>query len=401
MNQEAVFALRFVLKDLAKMRKGIEQMNKNIENLKDTSSGASKNLDKVNTSMGKATRSVLKFAAAYFTLSRITSTIFSKAHEAMYLQGISISAGIAADKIGKLGSALKRYGGDARSAGAAYTSLTNIIGGATHGMGISEDVMRVNAMYGIGFNYGNISQEGLMTNIAKAMHRLKGQGDSFAIQQIAGAYGLGSDVTALLAEHGANWRNVVSAEDWKMMNMSDAQKQIKASNDLQNAVDNAVSELTPALTQLIGYLKELTPILGDIASVLNNTIGKLFKIGEKAGRWIGNKYADYMEPVWREQYRKEHPDLSSSQLATAWSRMVEKGQMTQEQFDYLYQTKIMPMYLEEHYGIDKNISNVANQGNYTTIELLNNSGNKLQVGKVDSDGGTMIKTKNISGISNQ
>lgn len=257
MNQEAVFALRFVVKDLAKMRKGIEQMNKNIKNMQKNANNASKGVEKVNSSFNKAAKSALKFAAAYFTVSKIISTVFSKANEALQLNEMAISAGIAADKIGKLGKVLKRYGGDARSAGAAYASLTNIIGGAQHGMGISEDVARVNAMFGIGFNYGNVSQDQLMTQIAMAMHRLKQNNDSWGINQIASAYGLSSDVAAMLATHGANWKNVVSAEEFEKMNMSEAQRLIKAQEDLEESLRSAVMKLAPVLTELVNAINDL------------------------------------------------------------------------------------------------------------------------------------------------
>ena len=312
MNQEAVFALRFVVKDLAKMRKATEQMNENLKKLQKNAGGASKNLDKVNNSFGKVTRAALKFAAAYFTVSKIVGMVFSKANEALQLNEMAISAGIATEKIGKLGKALKLYGGDARSAGAAYASLTNIIGGAQHGMGISEDVARVNAMYGIGFNYGNISQEQLMTQIAKSMHRLKGQGDSFAIQQIASAYGLSNDVAAFLATHGANWRANVNAQQWEQMNMSEAQRLIKAEDDLGEKIKDLVMRLEPVLTTIANGLLE-------VAKYLETLVG-----------WIVNKKKSLTPPAPKQE---GYGIITDDAFVNYQKGLLDSGKITKEKFD--------------------------------------------------------------------
>lgn len=269
MNQEAVFALKFVVKDLAKMRKATEQINKNIEKLSKSAGNASKNVNKLDNSFGKAARSALKFALAYFTVTKIMNSAFAKANEAIQLNAMAISAGVATEKIGKLGKALKQYGGDARSAGAAYASLTNIIGGAQHGMGISEDVARVNAMFGIGFNYGNISQDALMTQIAKAMHRLKKNNDVWGIQQIASAYGLSDDMAAFLSEHGANWKSKVNAEKWKKMNLSEAQRALKAQEDLDEQLKDLSMKLIPLITRLTNAVEKILEYIENWAAKKN------------------------------------------------------------------------------------------------------------------------------------
>lgn len=258
MNKEAVFALRFVMKDFAKMRKGIDQINKNLEQMKKTSNNASRGINNVNTAMSKATRSVLKFAAAYFTLSKITSTIFAKSNEAIQLRLIADTAGVAADKIGKLGKALRVYGGDAKAAGSAYSSLTSVIGGATHGMGVSEDIMRVNSMYGIGFNYGNISQDELMTEIARSMYSLRQKGDQWAINQIASAYGLDSSVATFLSKYGTNWKSQADAQKVFMPKESETQQLIKKEDELNRRLEELVFKLEPVLNGLLSAIIQLT-----------------------------------------------------------------------------------------------------------------------------------------------
>lgn len=263
MNQEAVFALRFVMKDFAKMRKGIEQMNKNLEQMQKNANKASSGMGKLNNSMGKTIRNIGKFALAYFALSKVLSATFKKATEAVQIDLMAQSAGVAAEKIGKLGKALRIYGGDAKSAGSAYANLTNVIGGAQHGMGISEDIMRVNAMYGIGFNYGNISQDALMTEIAKSMHRLRGQGDQFAINQIASAYGLDSSMAAFLAEQGANWSNARNKEKWKQASKSETQRLIDSQDQLDAQLARLGNRLVPILTKLVDVAERFLAYLQD------------------------------------------------------------------------------------------------------------------------------------------
>lgn len=377
MNKEAVYALRFVMKDFAQMRKGIETVNKNIEKLQKTSQKTSKNLNNVSTSFGKATRSALKFAAAYFTLSKIITTVFSKANEALQLNQIAVSAGVATDKIGKLGKALRIYGGDAKSAGSAYASLTNIIGGATHGMGISEDVARVNAMYGIGFNYGNISQDTLMTEIAKSMHRLYKQNDTWAINQIASAYGLSGDVAAFLAQHGAGWQSKVSAQKWKQMNMTDAQKLVHQQEELATQMDNLLMGLTPAVVQGVETLNKILAWVEVIAGPtkktllgLGETIGKtLYPTQEhipvgtenkiqyakgllEAGKISEEKYFDLLGVLKNEEY-------------------LRKGTLTLEEYNAIRAKSGMKPYRED------NLTSVQ-------VELLNNSGHDLKTGRVQS-----------------
>lgn len=245
MNQEAQFALRFVVKDLGKMRKAVEQMNQNLAKMQNNANKASKGIDRVNSSMSKAARSVMKFALAYFAVSKVINRVFAKANEAIQLKLMATQAGVAREQIAKLGKALKRYGGDAKSAGSAYASLTDIIGGAQHGEGISEDVQRVNARYGIGFNYGAITQDQLITEIATAMQRQKNRGDQWAVNQIASAYGIDAAMAALLSEHGANWSKVVDAEKVMLPKESETERLIKQEEDMQALLDGLTRDLAP------------------------------------------------------------------------------------------------------------------------------------------------------------
>lgn len=251
MNQEAVFALRFVVKDVAKITKALEKTNKMLEDLRKKSNKANKSFDKMNTSMGKATKTLLRFAGAYFTLSKIVGTVFNKAREAIQEQTMATTAGVHINQIRKMGKALKAFGGDAKSAGSAYASLTNIIGGATHGLGISQDVQRVNAMYGIGFNYGNISQDQLITEIATSMHRLRGNKDQWAINQIASAYGLDDSMSAMLAKYGKDWKKHVSKQEIDKMQQSEAQRLIMAQENLETKLNNLIIKLEPLLSKIV------------------------------------------------------------------------------------------------------------------------------------------------------
>ena len=290
MNNESVFALRFVVKNVAEMKKAVNEMNKNIGKMQKNANKASSSINKLNTGFGKAIKSIGKFALAYFALSKIINTAFTKANESIQLDMMAASAGVAAEKIGKLGKALKIYGGDAKSAGSAYASLTDIIGGATHGRGISEDVARVNAMFGIGFNYGNITQDQLMTNIAVAMKRLKGQGDQWGINQIASAYGLDSAMANFLAEQGANWSNKANREKLAKLSKSETKQLIESQDALNeefaNLSRNVIPALTTAMKSLNAVLEIITPYIKAIADWLGKKPEKPKTTTDEAGNTI-------------------------------------------------------------------------------------------------------------------
>lgn len=281
MNQEAQFALRFVVKDLAKIRKACDEMNERLANMDRRAKRASKSIDGVQKSFRKATVSIGKFALAYFTLSKMISTVFSKAAESIQIDMMADSAGVAAEKIGKLGKALRVYGGDAKTAGSAYMNLTNIIGGATHGRGLSEDITRVNAMYGIGFNYGNISQDQLMTNIAVAMQKLRNKGDQWGINQIASAYGIDTSMANFLSEQGANWSSTANKEKWEKLSRSETRQLIEAEEALKEEYAKLTSNFLP---DLVKGLEKLNQFLDDINKFLNR--GQPKKTTNKKGETV-------------------------------------------------------------------------------------------------------------------
>lgn len=286
MNQEAVFALKFVVKDLAKMQRGIDTVNKNLEKLNKTVGKGNKNfnkqtkeVNKLNQSFAKAARGALKFALAYVTVQKIFNTAMKNANESLQLHLMADMAGVAAEKVNKLGRALLRYSGDAKSAGSAYRSLSDIIGGATHGMGISEDVSRVNAMYGIGINYGNISEDELMTNIAVAMNRLKNNGDTWGIRQIASAYGLDDAMADFLATEGANWAAKRDTYEAPLTEREAAVKQVESLKKLEDQIDKLVNKIMPHISHVIDLIAGALEIAHDL--ITGETEEKMKKIGEK------------------------------------------------------------------------------------------------------------------------
>lgn len=309
MNKESVFALRFVMKDFAKMRKGVEQINKNLEQMQKNANKASGGMNKLNTSMGKAIRTIGKFALAYFALSKVISTTFKKANETIQIDLMAQSAGVAADKIGKLGKALRIYGGDAKSAGSAYMSLTDIIGGAQHGMGISEDVQRVNAMYGIGFNYGNISQDALMTQIATRMHALRKEGDQWAINQIAKAYGIDTPMANFLAEQGANWSSKANRYQFEKVSKSETQRLIEAQDNLEVEIAKLGNVLIEHLPALVKGITELARGVNAIVDRFHLDKGSVASAG--TANVTDESYINYAKD------------------------QLEKGKITQEKFNEL------------------------------------------------------------------
>ena len=376
MNNESVFALRFVMKDFTKMRKAVEQINKNIEMMKKNADKASGSMNKLNTSMGKTIRTVGKFALAYFTLSKVISTTFKKAQETIQIDLMAQSAGIAADKIGKLGKVLRAYGGDARTAGAAYASLTDIIGGAQHGFGISQEIARVNAMYGIGLNYGNISQEELMTNIAVKMKELRGKNDQWAINQIASAYGLDASMANFLAEQGANWSNKVNREKFEKLSKSESRQLIESQETLTNQIEALMAKSAPLITQVLGVLEQMLPVLQAIADVLD------MKWWKRQGERLGN---------WWSDITKTAPKEVSTQAKKEYARQ----EMLAGRLDYGKYLELMEKYTLENVKGNGfiNIAPVSNEqapitvsdNSTVKVELVNNSGSKIGIGNIKSD----------------
>ncbi len=322
MNQEAQFALRFVVKDLAKIRKATDEMNKRLADMGKRANTASKGINKVQGSFRKATVAIGKFALAYFALSKMISTVFSKAAESIQIDMMADSAGVAADKIGKLGKALRVYGGDAKTAGSAYMNLTNIIGGATHGRGLSEDITRVNAMYGIGFNYGNISQDQLMTNIAVAMQKLRNKGDQWGINQIASAYGIDASMANFLSEQGANWSNKANREKWEKLSKSETRQLIEAEEALKTAYENAMNNLAPTLTSVLNALGILTPAVESIAKVLNMTWWE--RQGESVGKWWYNTF--------NKKAPEEQPDITPEAYSQYQFGLYKQGKISYDKY---------------------------------------------------------------------
>lgn len=372
------------------MRKGIEQINKNMQQMTKSANTASRGINTVNTSLSKATRSVLKFAAAYFTLSKITSTIFSKSNEAIQLRLIATTAGVAADKIGRLGKALKLYGGDAKAAGSAYASLTNIIGGATHGQGVSEDVARVNAMYGIGMNYGNISQDELMTEIAIAMKSLSQRGDQWGINQIASAYSLDASMASFLSKYGANWKNQADAQKYFLPKESETQQLIKKEEELKQKLEELIFKVEPVINKLLDAILQLTDwvyaIWGHRVEAKKNRLEAEkdyekhvdefagFQQGKTKKNWFTGEYStsfDFM-PKGSAKDRAEHimDKLKESGWdARVFSEYLHTGQELSKRYgeDYGFKIGMMP---DNNGGMDVvvNVGDVIVQDNTGTLK---------------------------------
>ena len=332
------------------------------------------------------------------------------------------SAGVAADKVERLGKALKRYGGDARSAGSAYASLTDIIGGATHGMGISQDVQRVNSMFGIGFNYGNISQDQLITEIATAMHRLRGNKDQWGINQIAKAYGIDSSMANLLAEKGASWNQFVSGFAVTRASKSETERLLESQQKLQDAYDRFIRDITPLLTEIVDLLAELTPILKGLVKVVEAP----FKLGDAMDRasesivagtfdLFGIKYNTSYEQVRRSQDPKK---MGYTARQSEWLKKNRKATKGNEGLILQISGGAMFGETKDDYRVyDKNMKEIlqtrdymaaikafydealkakgmiketpATQNNTTQIQLVNNTGTDFKVGNTKTTSGSI------------
>ncbi len=288
MNNEAQFGVRFAVKGAKEIQKTMDAVNAQLKKLQKTTEGVDKKIDelgeKVNKSskkgknafkesennanslsksLDKVMKKWLSIGGAVTLVSVLMRRTFSKIDEYIGINRMANSAGIAAERIGSLGKKLKElYGGDASSAAAAYTSLSDILGAARHGRGISEDVVMAASRYGIALNGGMLSEDQLMTNIAKAMQAQRNRGNMFGVREIASAFGIDEALMLHLATRGANWdRNLPKYHMEEAKSAAEQARRIQTRLDqfLEWMIANGLNVIEKLGMWLDGVLKDQEP----------------------------------------------------------------------------------------------------------------------------------------------
>lgn len=293
MNNEAHFGLRFAVKGakevqktqdainakLKKMGVTAEQTSKKMDKVgkeaettgdkqKNTLNGGIKKADELSKSLDRLVKKWLSIGGAVTIVARIIRKAFAKIDEITGLRAMATTAGIAAERIESLGKKLREYGGDTSSAASAYTSIGDVLGAARMGRGISEDIVAASARYGIALNGGMLSEDQLITNIARAMQAQRKRGNMYGVRDIASAFGIDEAMMLHLSQAGANWDRGLPAA-----NLAAKQAEAQKAKELQIKIDNLVDELISKVLPL------LPPALQGIIDVVN-WLKEHFSIGK-------------------------------------------------------------------------------------------------------------------------
>lgn len=271
MNNEARFGVTFGVKGAKQVQRAVDSVNGKMKKLRDyidrigtqmtnvgkTAQNTGKKQDEVFTkgtqkankmsnSLDRLAKKWLSIAGAITLVSMVVRKAFARIDELTGLNRMAQSAGVASSKIYGLGKALKKYGADSSSAASAYTSLSDILGGARAGKGIGEDVVAASARYGIALNGGMLSEDQLMTNIAKAMQAQRKKGNMYAVRDIANAFGIDEAMMLHLSEKGAGWDRGLPAA-----NLKEAQTQAQKAQQLRDRLSELVNQLIDTTLPLI------------------------------------------------------------------------------------------------------------------------------------------------------
>lgn len=263
MNNEARFGVTFGVKGAKQVQRAVDSVNGKMKKLRDyidkigtqmTNVGknaqktgskqdevftkGTQKANKMSNSLDRLAKKWLSVGGAITLVSMVIRKAFSKIDELTGLNRMAKSAGVASNRIYSLGRALKQYGGDASSAASAYTSLGDILGGARAGKGIGEDVVSASARYGIALNGGMLSEDQLMTNIAKAMQAQRRKGNMYGVRDIASAFGIDEAMMLHLSEKGANWDRGLPAA-----NLKQAQEEAQKAQQLRDKLNELVNQL--------------------------------------------------------------------------------------------------------------------------------------------------------------
>lgn len=228
-----------------------------------TFTDADRGAQKLTKSLNGVVKKWVSIGAAVQLVSMVMRRAFAKIDEITGLKNMANSAGVAAERIESLGKKLRAYGGDASSAASTYSSIGDIIGAARSGRGISQDIVTAASRYGIALNGGMLTEDQLITNVARAMQAQRKKGNMYGVRDIASAFGIDEAMMLHLSEAGANWdRNLPAAK------LAEKEEEAKKAKDLQNKLSDMIDEL----------MIKTIPLINDAMQVIVDAFGKIAKI---------------------------------------------------------------------------------------------------------------------------
>lgn len=280
MNNVAQLGINIAVKNVRQVEKVINRINDRLKKLgmsvaqnskqmersgkaaEDAGRKTQKTFDDADRGAQKLTKSLdgvvkkwVSIGGAVKLVSMIMRRAFAKIDEITGLTNMANSAGIGAKRIESLGKALREYGGDASSAAGAYTSMSDIIGAARSGRGISQDIVTAASRYGIALNGGMLTEDQLMTNIARAMQVQRKKGNMYGVRDIASAFGIDEAMMLHLSQAGANWDRGLPAAK-----LAEKQAEAQKIKDMQLKVSDAMDALLlkalPAIVRIGEILEE-------------------------------------------------------------------------------------------------------------------------------------------------
>ena len=271
MNNEAQFGVRFAVKNAKSVQKQMDSINAKLKQMGVSAQQTGKKIDQsgkeaeqagkkqdqalesgikksneLSKALDKTVKKWLSIGGAVTLVATIIRKAFNKVDEITGLKAMANTAGIAASRIESLGKKLREYGGDASSAASAYTSVGDILGAARSGRGISQDIVTASSRYGIALNGGMLSEEQMITNIAKAMQIQRKRGNMYGVRDIASAFGIDEPMMLHLSQAGANWDRGLPAANLATK-QAEAQKLKELQTKLDNMIDKLLAEVIPLL----------------------------------------------------------------------------------------------------------------------------------------------------------
>lgn len=241
---------------IAENRKKVEESGNTAEETgrktEKTLTDADKWAQRLSKSLDKVVKKWLSIGGAIQLVSMTARRAFAKIDEITGLHNMADSAGAAANRIESLGRALRKYGGDASSAASTYTSIGDIIGAARSGRGISQDVVTAASRYGIALNGGMLTEDQLITNVARAMQAQRKKGNMYGVRDIASAFGIDEAMMLHLSEKGANWDRNLPASI-----LAEKEKEAQEAKDLQAKLSKMADELLTKTLPAVNKAMEL------------------------------------------------------------------------------------------------------------------------------------------------
>lgn len=416
MNNEARFGMSFAVKGAkqvqktqdainAKLRKmGVtaEQTSKKIEDIgkkseetgnkqKRTLEDGTSKANELSKSLDRVVKKWLSIGGAITLVSRIIRKAFAKMDEVTGLKRMSQVAGVLPSRIESIGKKLKElYGADSSSAASAYTSVGDILGAARSGRGISQDVVAASARYGIALNGGMLTEDQLLTNIARAMQVQRKKGNMYGVREIADAFGIDDAMMLHLSERGANWDRGLPAA-----NLAKMQEEAQKTKELQTKLDDMATKfINVVMPALLAGMEAIVKIAGIIED----------KWGKKQKEKVENLPKDtahassYEEGLY--QFNKSQGMSDYEARSHAKKTMLKAGYPTTVTDEFLAErvasAKAWADYYNKNSGMDvmKALANIRNIGGDSVSPNLVFDKGKLQI--VIEDRAGALRDKNVT-----